>query len=251
MGVFFTLVRRELGAAFNSLTGYVVVAITLLLAGFGLMDILQRLNADRTPSPIPEIFFADGIVFWLILILTTPVITMRTFAAEKALGTYEALMTTPVGEWQVVLAKFAGSLVFYLVSWAPLVGVLVVLRQVTRQPQLLDPWAMCGVLAGITCIGSTFLSIGVFASSLTRSQIIAAMTSLLIGIGLWPLSLRFSQTETTGDRWGRLMDHLSVTHHMQDFARGVIDGRALVFHLSVTVFFLFLTQRVIEMRRWK
>lgn len=84
MGVFLTLVRRELGAAFNSLTGYVVVAITLLLAGFGLMGILERLNSDRTPSPIPEIFFADGIVFWLILILTTPVITMRTFAAEKA-----------------------------------------------------------------------------------------------------------------------------------------------------------------------
>ena len=58
MGVFLTLVRRELGAAFNSLTGYVVVAITLLLAGFGLMDIVQRLNSDRTPSPIPEIFFA-------------------------------------------------------------------------------------------------------------------------------------------------------------------------------------------------
>ena len=185
MGVFLTLVRRELGAAFNSLTGYVVVAITLLLAGFGLMDIVQRLNSDRTPSPIPEIFFADGIVFWLILILTTPVITMRTFAAEKALGTYEALMTTPVGEWQVVLAKFTGSLVFYLLSWAPLIGVLIVLRQVTQQPQLLDPWAMCGVLTGIACIGSTFLSIGVFASSLTRSQIIAAMTSLLIGIGMW------------------------------------------------------------------
>ena len=251
MNVFLTLVRRELGAAFNSLTGYVVVAITLLLAGIGLMDIVQRLNSDRTPSPIPEIFFADGIVFWVILILTTPVITMRTFAAEKALGTYEALMTTPVGEWQVVLAKFTGSLAFYLLSWAPLIGVLVVLRQVTHQPQLLDPWAMCGVLTGIACIGSTFLSIGVFASSLTRSQIIAAMTSLLIGIGLWTMSLRFSQTDTTGDRLGRLIDHLSVTHHMQDFARGVIDGRALVFHLSVTFFFLFLTQRVIEMRRWK
>jgi ABC-2 type transport system permease protein len=160
-------------------------------------------------------------------------------------------MTTPVGEWQVVLAKFTGSLAFYLLSWAPLIGVLVALRQVTHQPQLLDPWAMCGVLTGIACIGSTFLSIGVFASSLTRSQIIAAMTSLLIGIGLWTISLRFSQTDTTGDRLGRLMDHLSVTHHMQDFARGVIDGRALVFHLSVTFFFLFLTQRVIEMRRWK
>ena len=77
------------------------------------------------------------------------------------------------------------------------------------------------------------------------------MTSLLIGIGMWTLSLRFSQTDTSGDRWGRLMDHLSVTRHMQDFARGVIDGRALVFHLSVSLFFLFLTQRVVESRRWK
>jgi ABC-2 type transport system permease protein len=108
------------------------------------MDIVERLNSDRTPSPIPEIFFADGIVFWVTLILTTPVITMRTFAAEKALGTYEALMTTPVGEWQVVLAKFTGSLAFYLLSWAPLIGVLVVLRQVTHQPQLLDPGRCAG-----------------------------------------------------------------------------------------------------------
>jgi ABC-2 type transport system permease protein len=149
------------------------------------------------------------------------------------------------------LAKFTGSLVFYLLSWTPLVGVLVVLRQVTQQPQLLDSWAMCGVMTGIACIGATFLSIGVFASSLTRSQIIAAMTSLLIGIGLWTLSLRFSQTDSTGDRLGRLLDHLSVTRHMQEFARGVVDGRALVFHLSTTLFFLFLTQRVIESRRWK
>jgi ABC-2 type transport system permease protein len=251
MGVFLTLVRRELGIAFNALTGYVVVAITLLLAGYGLTELLGTLNAERTDAPITEMFFGEGLVFWLILIVITPVITMRSFASEKALGTYESLMTTPVGDWQVVLAKFAGAFVFYLASWIPMIGVLIGLRQLTGQSEFLDPRAMVGSLIGIACVGSTYLSAGIFASSLTRSQIIAAMTSLLIGVGVWASSFRPAVTGTEGDRIGRILDHLSVTRHMQDFARGVIDGRALVFHLSFTVLFLFLTHRVVEMRRWK
>lgn len=251
MGVLLTLVRRELGVAFNALTGYVVVAITLLLAGFGLADLVRRLNGAPTDAPITEMFFSDGIVFWLVVILMTPVITMRSFAAEKSQGTYEALMTTPVGEWQVVLAKYVGAFLFYLIAWLPFVTVLLALRQLTQQPTFLEPRALLGAMAGIACIGASYLSIGIFASSLTRSQIISAMTSLMIGVSLWAISLRPSISDTSGDRIGRLMDHVSVTRHMQDFARGVIDGRALVFHLSVTLLFLFMAHRVVEMRRWK
>ena len=251
MGVFLTLVRRELGIAFNALTGYVVVAITLLLAGFGLTGLLDTLNADRTDAPITEMFFGEGLVFWLIVIVITPVITMRSFAAEKSQGTYEALMTTPVGDWQVVLAKYAGAFLFYLAAWVPMVLVLVALRQVTGVRELLEPRAMAGALVGIACIGSTYLAAGLFASSLTRSQIIAAMTSLLIGVGVWAGGLRPGNEGTSGDLLGRILDHLSVTRHMQDFARGVVDGRALVFHVGFTVLFLFLTHRVVEMRRWK
>jgi ABC-2 type transport system permease protein len=251
MGVFLALVRRELGIAFNALTGYVVVAITLLLAGFGLTGLLDTLNSDRTDAPITEMFFGDGLVFWLIVIVITPVITMRSFASEKSQGTYEALMTTPVGDWQVVLAKYTGAVLFYLASWVPMICVLVGLRQVAGVPELLDPRAMAGALLGIACIGSTYLAAGIFASSLTRSQIIAAMTSLLIGVGVWASSLRPSGQGGSGDTLGRVLDHLSVTLQMKDFARGVIDGRALVFHLSFTLLFLFLTHRVVEMRRWK
>jgi ABC-2 type transport system permease protein len=109
MGVFLALVRRELGIAFNALTGYVVVAITLLLAGFGLTGLLDTLNSDRTDAPITEMFFGDGLVFWLIVIVITPVITMRSFAAERSSGTYETLMTAPVSDLLVVLAKFTGT----------------------------------------------------------------------------------------------------------------------------------------------
>jgi ABC-2 type transport system permease protein len=251
MMVFLTLVRRELGAAFNALTGYVVVAITLLLTGFGLTELFESLNGERTDAPVTEMFFSGGYIFWLVVILMTPVITMRTFAAEKSVGTYESLMTTPVGDWQVVLSKFAGAILFFLVAWVPLLVVLIVLRQVTHQAPLLEPRAAAGALAGIGCIGALYLAMGVFASSLTRSQIISAMTAFLLGVGLWAVSLRPSIEDTRGDRIGRLLDHVSVTRHMQDFARGIIDGRALVFYASGTVLFLFLTHRAVEMRRWR
>ena len=109
MQPFFTLVRRELGSHFMSLTGYVIMATVLVLMGFSFNDILTKLNGVPLESPITEVFYAT-IYFWLILLLTTPVITMRTFALEKFTGTFETLMTTPVSDLAVVLAKYFGSI---------------------------------------------------------------------------------------------------------------------------------------------
>ena len=107
----FTLVRRELGSHFLSLTGYVIIATVLMLLGFSLNDIVTKLNGVPLESPITEVIYYT-VYFWMILLLTTPVITMRTFALEKFTGTFETLMTTPVGDITVVLAKFLGSLFF-------------------------------------------------------------------------------------------------------------------------------------------
>src|SRR5436305_15255425 len=116
MQAFRTLVRRELASHFLSLTGYVVIATVLLLLGFSSIDVRTNLNGTPVDSPLSEIFYAT-LYFWLILLLTTPVITMRTFALEKFTGTYETLMTTPVSDVEVVLAKFFGSLMFYAITW--------------------------------------------------------------------------------------------------------------------------------------
>jgi ABC-2 type transport system permease protein len=100
-------------------------------------------------------------------------------------------------------------------------------------------------------IGSVYMAMGCFASSLTRSQIIAAMVSFLLGIGLWIVSLRPVSTHMGDGRWARLLDELSLLRHMDDFARGILDSRHIVLHVTVTFLFLFLTQRVVESRRWK
>jgi ABC-2 type transport system permease protein len=250
MSVFFALVRRELGGHFNSLTGYVVIAAVLLLTGFGLVDLIERIRQMPYDAPVTELFYQTT-YFWLVVLLTSPVITMRTYAAEKATGTYEALMTTPVGDWQVVLAKFAGALVFFLLTWVPFIGVLFSLRQITGEAALFEPVIVAVTFLGIALVGALFMAVGCFASALTRSDIIAAMVAFLFGIGLWMLGYR---PEASGmlPAWAvPALEHMSMTRHMEDFARGMLVGRYVVYYVTVTGLFLFLTHRIVQSRRWK
>ena len=250
MRVFMALVRRDLGAYFNSLTGYVVIAAVLLLTGFGLVDLIERIRQMPYPSPVTELFYQTT-YFWLVVLLTSPVITMRSFAAEKAAGTYEALMTTPVGDWQVVLAKFAGALAFYLLTWLPFLGVLFALRQITGEAALFEPTIVAVTFLGITLVGGLFMALGCFASALTRSDIIAAMVAFLFGIGLWMLGYRPDASGLLPTWAIPVLEHVSLTRHMEAFARGLVVGRHVVFYLTATWLLLFLTQRVVQSRRWK
>src|SRR5262245_6060272 len=185
-----TLVRRELGSHFLSLTGYVVIATVLLLLGFSFMDVLTKLNGTPVDSPLTEVFYVT-LYFWLILLLTTPVITMRTFALEKFTGTFETLMTTPVSDIEVVLAKFFGSLIFYIIAWLPLLGYMFILqRYITSPAAALELPTVASTLLGISLIGSLYISVGCFASALSRSQLIAAALSYGFGLTLFLLSLR-------------------------------------------------------------
>lgn len=250
MRVFVTLVRRELGTFLNSLSGYVVIASVLLLLGVSFSDMLDKLNNTSSDLPLAELFFST-FYFWLILLLTAPVVTMRSFAAEKGSGTYEALMTAPVGDLQVVLAKYTGAMIFHLITWLPLFASILVIRSVTHEAAVLDLRALATTYLGILLVGSLYMSMGCFASALTRSQIIAAMNAFALGLGLFLLSLR-SLVPMPVNTWAaKIFGYISLSEHMEDFARGFVDSRHIVFYLSFTAFFLFLTWKVVESRRWK
>jgi len=252
MRAYLTLVRRELGGFFVSLTGYAVIASVLLLLGLSFTGMLSALNDDPhgLVAPLTEVFYRTY-YFWWILVFIAPVITMRSFAFEKWSGTYETLMTTPVSDLQVVLAKFTGTLLFYILSWLPLFGCIAVVRYFTREPTLLDPWTLASTFFGITLIGCLYMSMGCFASALTRSQIIAAMNSFVLGLGLFILSLRSLVPAPSADWAAKVFSYISLGEHMEDFVGGFVDTRHIVFYLSLTFFFLFLTLKVVESRRWK
>jgi ABC-2 type transport system permease protein len=250
MQAYWTLARRELGCYFLSLTGYIIIAASTFLLGFSFVILLTKLQQEPTAMPVTELFYITPF-FWLILLLATPVITMRLFALEKFSGTFETLMTAPVSDLQVVLAKFSAALLFYLIMWLPLLACLFVVRYYTRDPAAFDGGAVASTFLGILLLGSLFISAGCCASAVTRSQVTAAMISLLFGGTLFLLGFFANQVPDQSSWQAEALSHLSLFDHMHDFARGVVDTRPIVLLVTLTLFFLFLTLRVVESRRWK
>lgn len=249
MRIFWALLRKELGMFFLSLTGYVIIAAMTLLTGLSFVVLVHNLGTQPATMTLTEMFYST-FNFWLIVLLVTPVITMRLFALEKASGTFETLMTVPVGDLQVVMAKFTAALIFYLVAWLPLLACLFIVRRFANQSSL-DPGTIGGMFLGILFVGSLFLSLGCFASSLTRNQITAAMVSFVLGVSLFSLGFLALQLPINSDWQTRALGVFNLFDQVHDFARGVVDTRAVIFYLSGTLFFLFLTLRVVESRRWK
>jgi ABC-2 type transport system permease protein len=250
MRVFWTLVRRELAAYFLSLTGYIVIAGAAFLMGFSFVVLMVKLRQDPTPMPITELFYITQF-FWLILLISAPVITMRLFAVEKATGTFETLMTTPVKDLHVVLAKFCAAFFFYAILWLPLLACLYVVRHYTSDPTAWDWGAVGSTFLGILLLGSTFIAFGCCASAMTHSQVVAAMMSLAFGASLFLLSVLADQFPAAQSWQAGLLAHFALFDQMRDFSRGIVDTRPTLLYLSLTFLFLFATLRIVESRRWK
>jgi ABC-2 type transport system permease protein len=250
MQVYVTLTRRELATFFYSWIGYVVIAGAAFLMGFSFYTLLDKLQGESIPMPITELFF--NFYFWIILLFSAPIITMRLFSLEKATGTFETLMTAPVGDTEVVLAKFSAALIFFMILWLPLLACVFILHYFTRGSNLVDAGTLSSTFLGIFMLGMLYMSIGCLASSLTRNQVVAAMISFAIGISLFFISFLAQELAPVHSTWAeRAIETVAVWRQMQEFGRGVVDTRYIVFYLSSTVFFLFLTCRVVEGRRWK
>jgi ABC-2 type transport system permease protein len=250
MRTFLTLTRRELSSFFYSWIAYVVVAGAVFLMGESFVGLLKMLHGESTLMPLREIFVRSEDL-WLLLLFSAPVITMRLFALEKSTGTFETLMTTPVSDLAVVLAKFTAALTLYSIMWLPLLAFVAILRHLTHDTSFLDPGTLAGTFLGIFLLGTLYMSLGCFASSLTNNQIVAAMTTFALGLGLFLLSY-LSEPMAAERGWGAAtLAYINLRTHMQDFSEGVVDTRSLVFFLTASAFFLFLTHRVVQSTRWR
>ena len=250
MRPYFTLLRRELASYFISLSGYIIIASVTFLLGLSFVVLLVKLEQEPTPVPVTELFYVTQF-FWLILLLSTPVITMRLFAQEKSSGTFETLMTTPVSELQVVLAKFSAGMLFYMLTWLPLLACLLIVRHFSNESGAFDAGVVGSTFLGILLLGGVFVSLGCCASALTRSQVAAAMMTLLACASIFCIGVLADRTPSQSSWPIQLLSSLAFFEQMHDFARGVIDTRPIILYVSLTLFFLFLTLRIVESRRWK
>ena len=247
---FLTLLNREIRAYFLSPVAWVVLFFFLLLTGFNFYAGVAALNRGPSEVTVVEAFF-NTVFFWFGFVLVFPLITMRLFSEEYKMGTIEPLMTAPVRDSQVVLAKYCGALVFYIVLWLPSLLYFLVFTWVTRLQAAGAAGPFIGAYAMLLLIGMFYLSIGCLASALTRNQIIAAVMSfsaitLLFFTGLltfFILSITPALREMTA--------YFSALEHMSEASRGFFDTRPVVFYLSLTFFVLFLTFHVFQSRRWR
>jgi ABC-2 type transport system permease protein len=250
MRAYLTLTRRELASFFLSITGYVIIAGLAFVIGLVFYLLLTDQGTQPVSIPITQVFF-NNLVLWIVIILTPCVITMRLFASEKASGTFETLTTTPVTDIQIVAAKFTAAVAFFVVMWLPSVGYLFIIQHYANQPGALDAGTICSMYLGVFLVGCFILSVGCFASALTKSQVLAAVLTLVAGIALLMLHFLATLVPPNGHWQTEALSFFNLAQQMLDFTRGILDTRVVVFYLSVTFFFLFLTLRVIESRRWK
>jgi ABC-2 type transport system permease protein len=182
----------------------------------------------------------------VVALFIAPMLTMRLFAEEKRQGTIELLATSPVSDLQVVLGKFLAAAGLYaLMILAGLVNVALVWVYASSPPE----WKpiLTGAL-GLFLLGSSFLAMGTFVSTLTRNQIVAGILSFCLFLGMWTLGWA---EDPMGGPVSKVVAYLGVTTHLEDLVKGVVDLKDVVFYLSVITFGLFLAHQSVESQRWR
>lgn len=249
MTAVFHLTKRELAGFFQTLTGYAILASVMFAVGAGFLYVIAAINGQAIDSPITEALYSTPF-FWWVVLFAAPAITMRTYAYEKSAGTYETLMTSSLRSWQVVLAKFLGAWFFFVIVCLPFVGYMFLLRPFFEDPSLLDVGTVFSSLLGIALLGALYTAMGCFASSLTHNQMLAAMFSFALGMTMFLQSFLASRLPTSDGLWANIFVYTSLVYHFEDFVRGVVDSRHVVFYVTLTGFFLYLNWQSVEARRW-
>ena len=256
MAPVYTIVAKELRSYFVSPVVYIVGAVFLLI--FGMLSYLAVLNAGNQAIRFMQIQGAtaqinlNDLVFRptfyslaIVLLLTLPILTMRLFAEERKLRTFELLMTSPVGINEIVVGKFLSVYLIFL-TLLLLTGFV---------PLTLDTFSsfdwnpVLTSYLGLALMGALFLATGVFASAMTENQIVAAFLSFGLLLLLWLLGALGSVLGDTAA--GNFFSYLSFIEHYDRMVRGLIDTKDLVYYLSGMVLMLFLAHRVVESTRWK
>jgi len=251
MKTFFTLLDREVKSFFYSPIAYVVLFYFLLLTGFNFFFNVGFLNRGPNEITVVELFF-NGALFWFPFVLIFPLITMRTYSEEFRMGTVEPLTTAPVTDWQVVLAKFFGVVVFYALLWAPSFLYFAAFQLITKQQAASAAGSYYGSYLLLLLIGMFYISIGCLASALTKDQINAGVISFsAITLCLFGPVLPAVVINSTDTKLRDVWTYLSPLEHMGDFSRGLIDSRPIVWYLSMTIFMLIATFQVFQYRKWK
>tara|TARA_R110002050_G_scaffold204327_2_gene339733 strand:+ start:38858 stop:39586 length:729 start_codon:yes stop_codon:yes gene_type:complete len=239
------LLRKEIAVFFSSLTGY--LAIVVFLASISLFMWVFPGNFNVLESGYANIDTLFIIAPWVFMFLI-PAVTMRSFSEEWRNGTIELLLTKPLTDWQIIFAKFISGLFIVIFSLLPTLTYYWSVKALSLNPGI-DEGATWGSYFGLLFLASGFVAIGVFASSLSKNQIVAFILAVFLSffcyVGFEQIS---SFTSISG--FDSIIMQLGINEHYVSMSRGVIDTRDLLYFLSLSGFFLYLTKMKLDSFKW-
>lgn len=239
------IARRELAAYFFTPLGWAVATLFLLVEGYSFWLFAALLSGQNTPhGAVLQYFFGGTFLYWLFLMFLVAVLTMRLVAEELRTGTIEPLLTAPVDVTDMVLGKFVGAVAFYAALWVPTLLYVLILRGYAPAGAAPDPGPIAAGYLGTLLVGASAIAIGLAASSVTSNQILAAFLSFVVLSMLLLVGALGDALVRTGP-WAPVLQHVNLFRHMDDFGRGIVDSRRVVYHLGLIVLGLFASVRAL------
>jgi ABC-2 type transport system permease protein len=245
----FTLFIKEIRHFLSSLIGYIAIGVFISVIGI----FMWLIPNESSGSNVLESGFANIdplfiIAPWVYLFLI-PAITMRTFSEEKKTGTIELLLTRPLTEMQIVLAKYLAGFVLVFISLLPTLIYYYSVHQLGYPKGNIDTGGMWGSYIGLLFLGAGFVSVGVFASSISENQVIAFIMALLLCFFMY-VGFDFIGLSGLFGKYDAFVKGLGMNDHYISMSRGVLDTRDLVYFCSVILLFNLLSKLVLESRKW-
>jgi ABC-2 type transport system permease protein len=247
------IAAKELRGYFASPIAYIVIGFFALLYGWFFYAILSFFNRQSMQMSmgmggnmnINQMLIGPLLTnATVVMLFVLPMITMRTYAEEKRSGTIELLLTSPVTDTQIILGKFLGAMGLY----AAMLAVTLIHMGLLFLYGTPDWKPVASGYLGLFLMGGCFISLGLLISSLTKNQIVAGMVTFAVFLMLWVINWIGTFVGPTAQA---VLAHVSITDHFDDFARGVIDTKHLVYYLSFISFGLFLTAKSVDSERWR
>ena len=241
-----SILRKEVNAFFSSLIGYIVIGVFLVIMGLIMWVFPEYSILDYNYATLDQLFGIAPVIFMFLI----PAITMRSFAEETQTGTIELLATKPINEFEIILGKFFANLVLLVFALIPTILYYYTVYQLGSPKGNLDSGAILGSYIGLIFLGSCFISIGLFASSLTNNQIVSfILATFLCFIFHWGFDFLSILPIFVG-KTDALIQSIGIDSHYASISRGVIDSRDVIYFLSLIAVFLMMTQVALERRKW-
>ncbi len=241
----FTIYKKELFAYLNSLVAYITIGVFLLVLSLFLWVFPDTSLLDYGYASLDSLFNTVPYLFMFLI----PAITMRSFSEEKREGTFELLATRPLTDWQIVFGKYFASLTLVLFALIPTLVYYISVHQLGVVVGNIDSGAVIGSYIGLFLLGATFVAIGIFASSLTKNQIIAFTIAIFLSFFAFSGFNSLSQI-LSFQTFDSVLINLGINEHYQSISRGVLDSRDFFYFLSVIAFFLLITKTILGGRKW-